>query len=100
MDLSETESALENIRHVAAEQTVAMLPWLIGFYLSFRVFIMLLSVRWFGLEEDSGTAINLTLNYVLLGLVVFDWPLEANGRLSALLRLPPVRWVTLFLGFS
>ena len=100
MELSETKSVLESIRPAAAEQTVDMLPWLIGFYLSFRVFIMLLSVRWFGLEPDTGVAINLAFNYLLLAVVLFDWPARADGRFSALLRLPPVRWVTLFIGFS
>ena len=89
-----------SVRLVTAEQTVEMLPWLVGFYLSFRVFIMLLSVRLFGLEADSGVGINLTLNYLLLAVVVLNWPPKTNGHLSALLRLPPVRWVSLFLGFS
>jgi exopolysaccharide production protein ExoQ len=100
MELSETKSTLENISPVAAERAVEMLPWLVGFYLSFRVFILLLSVRWFGLEEYTGATINLALNYLLLGAVVFDWPSDANGRLSAVLKLPPVSWVALFLGFS
>ena len=100
IEQSETKSTLIDALPLAAERTVEMLPWLVGFYLSFRVFIMLLSVRWFGLEADSGVAVNLTLNYLLLGLVLFNWPPDANGRLFALLKLPPMRWVMLFLGFS
>ncbi len=100
MEQSEMNPALVSVRFVTAKQTVEMLPWLVGFYLSFRVFIMLLSVRLLGLEADSGVGINLLLNYLLLGAVLFNWPSKTNGRLSVLLRLPPVRWVTLFLGFS
>jgi hypothetical protein len=100
MEQSETRSTLMNVLPLPAERTVETLPWLVGFYLSFRVFIMLLAVRWFWLEADSGVAINLILNYLLLGFVLFNWPPGANDRLFALLKLPPVRWVMLFLGFS
>jgi exopolysaccharide production protein ExoQ len=100
IEQNEAKSTLIHMLPLPAERTVEILPWLVGFYLSFRVFIMLLSVRWFWMEADSGVAINLTFNYLLLGLVLFNWPPGATGRLTVLLKLPPVRWVMLFLCFS
>jgi exopolysaccharide production protein ExoQ len=100
IEQSEAKSTLIHVLPLGAERAVETLPWLVGFYLSFRVFIMLLSVRWFWLEPESGVAVNLTLNYLLLGIVLFNWPPGTIGRLSVLLKLPPVRWVMLFLCFS
>src|SRR6202789_2904250 len=100
IEQSETKSTLIDALPLAAERTVEMLPWLVGFCLSFRVFIMLLSVRWFLVEPDRGAADNLALNFLLLGIVLFNWPPGSIGRLSVLLKLPPVRWVMLFLCFS
>jgi hypothetical protein len=74
IELSDARSTLMNVHPPLAERAVEVLPWLVGFYLSFRVFIMLLSVRWFRLEADTGVAVNLTLNYLLLGLVLYNSP--------------------------
>ena len=79
VEQSEMKSTLINVLPIPAERTVETLPWLVGFYLSFRVFIMLLSVRWFWLEADSGVAVNLTLNFLLLGFVLFNCPPEQMG---------------------
>jgi O-antigen ligase len=73
---------------------------MVGFFFSFRLFIMLLSVRLLGTDNDTGVEISLVLNFVLLVFAAFQ-TIGAGGRENArMLHLGSVRWVALFLGFS
>lgn len=75
-------------------------PFLVGAFFSFRLFIMLLSVRFLGTDPQTGTGISLAANFLLLMIVVFQ-SMSAGGRsLGSLLKLKSIRWVLLFLAFS
>jgi O-antigen ligase len=74
--------------------------FLVGFFFSFRLFIMLLSVRLLGTDEQVGVEISLALNFFLLVLVAFQTIGAADRENASVLRLPSVRWVLIFLCFS
>jgi exopolysaccharide production protein ExoQ len=76
------------------------LPFIVGFFFSFRIFIMLLSVRLLGTDEQTGVEIGLLLNFLLPLLVAFQSIGVADRESTRMLRLPSFRWVILFLGFS
>jgi exopolysaccharide production protein ExoQ len=76
------------------------LAFAVGFFFSFRLCIVLVSAQLQGLEPSTGSAITLSMDLLLFGLVCFD-SVGANQRtLGSTLRLPAVRWVLLFLAFS
>lgn len=72
------------------------LAFIVGLFFSFRLFIMLLSVRICGMDPQMGTALSLALNFVLLVVVAF-FSVGATGRtFGSMLKLHSVRWVLLF----
>lgn len=75
------------------------LAFAIGFFFSFRLCIVLFSARLLGLEPSTGSALTLSLDLLLFGLVCFD---SVGGQRTpgSTLRLPAVRWVLLYLAFS
>jgi exopolysaccharide production protein ExoQ len=76
------------------------LSYLVGFFFSSRIFIMLLSVRLLGTDEQVGVEVSLALNFLLLILVAFQTIGAADHERASMLRLPGVRWVLVFLCFS
>jgi exopolysaccharide production protein ExoQ len=72
----------------------------IGFFFSFRLFIMLLSVRLLGTDLQEGVEISLALNFLFLIVAAFCSLGEIRCSLADIAELPSVRWVFLFLGFS
>ena len=76
------------------------LSFLVGFFFSFRIFIMLLSVRLLGSSEQAGVEISLALNFLLLVLVAFQTVGVTGTAEVSMLRLASVRWVFLFLCVS
>lgn len=72
----------------------------VGFYLSFRLMIVLFCVRIFGLEPSTGTGLSLALDLVLLGLACFNLSGSALGSLRSLCRHTSIRWVLAFLTIS
>lgn len=83
-----------------ARSSTRTLPAVIGFYFGFRLFIMLLSVHILGMDPKAGTALNLSLDFLLLFAVAFCALGEARYPLRQIVRLTDVRWALLFLGFS
>jgi exopolysaccharide production protein ExoQ len=76
------------------------LSFAVGFYFAFRPFIVLLSVRIMRMHPQTGTGINLALNFAFLVMTAFcclGQPVYPFGRI---LRIASVRWALLFLGFS
>lgn len=69
----------------------------VGFYLSFRLCIVLLCVRLLGLEPGTGSALNIGLDLLLLGLVAFDSAGASRRPLAALLRMPAIPWLLAYL---
>src|ERR1700728_1564860 len=76
------------------------LSWIVGFFFSFRTFIMLLSVRLLGTTAQVGVEISLALNFLLLVLVAFQTIGATDQENASLLRLASMRWVLTFLCFS
>jgi O-antigen ligase len=76
-----------------------LLPGAIGFYFSFRVAIVLLTVRLFLQDAQTGVAAGLVCNYLLLVVVSFVSLGPPVCRLRSMVR-GPVWWVLAFLGFS
>jgi exopolysaccharide production protein ExoQ len=72
----------------------------VGFYFSFRLSIVLFSVRILGLEPSAGTALSLAIDLLLLGLVCFNLLGFTHTTFLSLLRLSTVRWVIIFLAVS
>lgn len=72
----------------------------VGFYFSFRLMIVLFSVRVLGLEPSTGSGLSLALDIALLGLVCFNLSGSALDSLRSLCRHGSVRWVLAFLAIS
>jgi O-antigen ligase len=72
----------------------------VGFFFSFRLFIMLLSVRILGTDPQTGVEASLVLNILLLIAVAFHSLGEGRFPASQMAQLRPVRWAFVFLSFS
>jgi exopolysaccharide production protein ExoQ len=87
------------LRHVGTRQAM-LFPQAVGFFFSFRVFTVLLSVRFLQLDAQTAVTINIALNLLLLALVGFHSMGPAPSTLISTLEVRPFRWVIVFLGFS
>jgi len=76
------------------------LAFAVGFFFSFRLCIVLLSVNLLGLEPSTGTAISLCLGVFLFGLLCFNTEREVAPTFTTLLQPYPARWVIGFLAFA
>lgn len=83
-----------------AAQPAALLPAAIGFFFSFRIFAVPLTVLVLQADPQVGVVLSLGLNFLLLAIVVFHSFGPAPRTLGSVLRLPCLFWVLLFLGFS
>jgi exopolysaccharide production protein ExoQ len=91
-------SKLENEGH--SDSPTIGLPFAVGFYFAFRLFIMLLSVRLLGMDSRTGTGLDLASDYLLLLFVAFCSLGEVRLQFRQMAKLPSIRWALLFLGFS
>jgi O-antigen ligase len=76
-----------------------LLPRVVGFYFSFRVAIVLVTVRLFLQDAQTGVAAGLVCNYLLLVIAGFFSLGPAACSLRSMLR-GSVWWVLAFLAFS
>jgi exopolysaccharide production protein ExoQ len=72
----------------------------VGVFFSFRLFVMLLSVRVLGTNPKVGTGISLILNFLFLLLVLFQSCGTPNATIKDLWKIGSIRWVLGFLLFS
>ncbi len=79
---------------------VTAVPFIVGFFFAFRLMIMLLSVRIFGMEPQTGTTISLGLNLLLPLIVAFECLGSADRTFASMLRPWSIRWAFVFLIFS
>jgi O-antigen ligase len=84
----------------AGTQSAWLLSAVIGFFFSFRIFIVVIAVQVFQQEPDAGVEASLVLNFLLLGFVAFSSLGPGTRTIGSILRLPPSIWVLIFLGFS
>ena len=76
------------------------LAFAVGFFFSFRLAIVLLSVHILGVEPSTGSALSIGLDLLLLSLVCFDTVGAGQRTIRSFLRLPAIRWTAVFLAFS
>jgi exopolysaccharide production protein ExoQ len=72
----------------------------VGFFFSFRIIIVLFSVRVLGTAPSAGAELSLVLDLLLLLLACFHSLGYAHRTFDSMLRLSSIRWVLAFLGFS
>lgn len=96
--MSPTIDNLETKPHGASP--ASGVPFAVGFYFAFRVITVLVSVRIFGADPRTGTAINIALDCFLLLATAFCSIGEVRYPFLEMAKLPSVRWALLFLGFS
>jgi O-antigen ligase len=89
---------LENETH--SKSPTSGVPFAVGFYFAFRVITVLVSVRIFGADPQTGTAINIAVDCFLLLATAFCSIGEVRYPFQEMTKLTSVRWALLFLGFS
>jgi exopolysaccharide production protein ExoQ len=89
---------LENEPH--SKSPTNGVPFAVGFYFAFRVITVLVSVRIFGADPRTGTAINIALDFFLLLVTAFCAIGEVRYPFREMTKLSSIRWALLFLGFS
>jgi exopolysaccharide production protein ExoQ len=82
------------------ETPTSGLPFVVGFYFAFRIFIPLLSVRLLGTDPQAGAAASLALNFFFPALAAFWSPGEGQSSFAWMARLPTSRWVFIYLAVS
>jgi exopolysaccharide production protein ExoQ len=83
-----------------SKSSMSGVPFAVGFYFACRVITVLVSVRIFGTDPRTGTAINIVLDGFLLLVTAFCSIGEVRYPFWEMTKLPSVRWALLFLGFS
>ncbi len=76
------------------------LAFAVGFFFSFRLCIVLLSVNLLGVEPSTGTAISILLGVFLFGLVCVNAGGAAASTLRSVFQPSPARWAIAFIIFS
>ncbi|RXH54191.1 O-antigen ligase family protein [Granulicella sibirica] len=70
----------------------------IGFFLGFRMIVLVVGTRAFGLDPQLSIGLTLGLNFLCLVFAAMGRTDDAGAR--NLLRLGPIRWAVLFLAFT
>jgi O-antigen ligase len=76
------------------------LAFALGFYFSFRLIIILFSVRVLGTVPRAGAELSLLLDLLMLLLVCFRTLGYAQRTFGSMVRPSSIRWVLAFLAFS
>lgn len=79
---------------------ISFTAFAVGFFLSFRTILAMISARWLGWGSEPGVIAALGIELALLTLVVFQAMGAAVRPSGWIVRQPSVRWVLLFLAFS
>jgi exopolysaccharide production protein ExoQ len=93
-------SASLSLAYDRAGSTAPLLPAFVGFFLSFRLFSVVLSVRLFGADPVAGVGASLAMSFLLAGVVGFCSIGPASRTLASFVSIPSFRWVVVFLCFS
>jgi exopolysaccharide production protein ExoQ len=94
-------SIVGNLKNdLRSESPTGAVPCAVGFYFAFRTMAVLVSVRIFGAEPQTGTGINIAVDFSLLLVTAFCSVGNARYPFRQIAKLPGVRWALLFLGFS
>lgn len=79
---------------------IRALAFTVGFFFSFRLCIVLLSVDLLGLEPSTATALSIALDLLLFGLVAFSTVGAAPRSVRDIFKPAPARWALGFLLLS
>jgi O-antigen ligase len=94
-------SGVTSFTSVGADtRSIGVLPGLVGFFFSFRVAIVLVAVRLFLADAQTGVAAGLASNYLLLVVVLFAAYGDAAYSLRSMIRVGSFGWVLAFLAFA
>jgi exopolysaccharide production protein ExoQ len=85
---------------VAATHAPALLPSFVGFFYAFRLFYVLLAVRIFGQDAETGVVASLACSYLLFAVVAFQSIGGGQRTLRSMMQVPVFRWVLLFFCFT
>jgi hypothetical protein len=88
----------ENSKNIPIASTGV--AFVVGFFFSFRLIVVLLSVRLLGMEPSAGSMLSLALDLLLFVVVCFDLVGTTQRPFASLLRLPVFKWVLFFLALS
>lgn len=83
-----------------SESLTSGVPFAVGFSFAFRVITVLVSVRIFGADPQTGAAANIALDLFFVLATAFCALGKVRYPLRQMAKLPGVRWALLFLGFS
>src|SRR6202789_2800075 len=83
-----------------SESPTSGVPFAVGFSFAFRVITVLVSVRIFGADPQTGAAANIALDLFFVLATAFCALGKVRYPLRQMAKLPSVRWALLFLGFS
>ena len=96
-----TGSARADAADRAGEASVAgLVAGAVGFFFAFRVAIVLVAVRGFLSDAQTGAAISLALNYLLVFAAALVAAGPARIPVAAMARVAPLRWAGAFLALS
>lgn len=90
-------SSLPGTLEARADSAISIFAGAVGFFFAFRAVIVLLMVRVFLAEPQTGAALTLALNYLLVIAAAAVSVGPARLSLPAMLRVDPMRWVMAFL---
>ncbi len=82
------------------ERPLVTTPAFVGFFFSFRAAMVLIAVRWFLLQPQTGAAAGLAIDFALLLIVAFQAIGKAELSLREIVRIPSFRWVAVYLAFA
>lgn len=80
--------------------TTSALSFAVGFYFAFRPFIVLLSVRILRMDPQTGTGINLALNFAFLVVAAFCCLGQCVYPFERMIQMASIRWTLVLLSFS
>jgi exopolysaccharide production protein ExoQ len=81
-------------------RALPLFPAIVGFFFSFRLLAVLIAVRLFRADPQTGVLVSLGINYILFGLAAFDSFGPGRRSFSSFTSLPSFRWSLVFLAFS
>ncbi len=87
-------------REAAPSRPLLATPAIVGFYFSFRAAIVLIAVRVFALEPQTGAGTALGIGFILLLLVAFQSIGTPVHPFRWFVRLPSLSWVAAYLMFA
>lgn len=93
------ESAFEHAVSFERAETRG-LAFALGFFFSFRLSIVMISVRLLEVEASTGSALSLGLDLILLGLICFSSLGNQQQSVRSIIGLPAARWALLYIAFA